>query len=324
MAWRLSVTQGKQRGQRFELHDGDNVIGRSRKCDVTISSDALDVSGRHLVISVTGNHVEVENTGRHGTRVDNVPLTAPDVLRGGQRILLAKSTEFVLEKCGAEERERVPPQPQPQPASPAVHPPTHTTPLDDDDDDADSMVGIISDDSVDIDLPDEPDSILGPLMNEAPTPPAPARGRAGAPERSRPKRPAARSTAALDDMPSGVVDIQIGADDSEPGVGPASALPSSFRGAAVALGSDVDIAGSGSVGGRPSGDAMFDNLSDLNAPLESPPSAGPGDPPTRGFSPEAVDYLRRVQIGKELRRKLIVAAIALALLGVLAYVILSF
>ena len=176
MAWRLSVTQGKQRGQRFELHDGDNVIGRSRKCDVTISSDALDVSGRHLVISVTGNHVEVENTGRHGTRVDNVPLTAPDVLRGGQRILLAKSTEFVLEKCGAEERERVPPQPQPQPASPAVHPPTHTTPLDDDDDDADSMVGIISDDSVDIDLPDEPDSILGPLMNEAPTPPVFSRG----------------------------------------------------------------------------------------------------------------------------------------------------
>jgi sigma-B regulation protein RsbU (phosphoserine phosphatase) len=65
----LTITQGGQTGKKYELREGESVIGRSPECDVVL--DFAAVSRRHAIISLVDDQYWVKDTGsRNGTIIN--------------------------------------------------------------------------------------------------------------------------------------------------------------------------------------------------------------------------------------------------------------
>ena len=73
-------------GQEYELHDGENVIGRDRTATVRIESGS--VSRLHARITVAGNAATVEDLGsKNGTFLRGKRLRSPATLSDGDDLV---------------------------------------------------------------------------------------------------------------------------------------------------------------------------------------------------------------------------------------------
>lgn len=77
-------------GRRLALRDGANVIGRDPDCDVCLES--VGISRRHASIAIAGSVARLEDLGsKNGTSVRDARITAPVVLRDGDRLTFGSS-----------------------------------------------------------------------------------------------------------------------------------------------------------------------------------------------------------------------------------------
>jgi hypothetical protein len=97
---------GSPEGQ-WKLEDGGElVVGRAPDCDVTI--DAPAVSRRHARVWMTGRDILVEDLGsRHGVFVNAVRITAPALVKLGDRIVLG-DTVFSIVRAGQRNPDSIP------------------------------------------------------------------------------------------------------------------------------------------------------------------------------------------------------------------------
>ena len=73
--------------REIDLHEGDNVLGRSR--DSVVFIDSEDVSRRHAVIRVRGDEATLEDLGsKNGTRIGDRKIEGPEALKDGDVIAL--------------------------------------------------------------------------------------------------------------------------------------------------------------------------------------------------------------------------------------------
>jgi DNA-binding winged helix-turn-helix (wHTH) protein len=73
--------------REIDLHDGDNLLGRSRQSAVFVDSE--DVSRRHAVIHVRGEMATIEDLGsKNGTRRGDRRIVGVEVLQHGDVIAL--------------------------------------------------------------------------------------------------------------------------------------------------------------------------------------------------------------------------------------------
>ena len=73
--------------REIDLHDGDNLLGRSRESVVFVDSE--DVSRRHAVIRVEGEMATIEDLGsKNGTRLGDRRIAGVEVLHHGDVIAL--------------------------------------------------------------------------------------------------------------------------------------------------------------------------------------------------------------------------------------------
>jgi DNA-binding winged helix-turn-helix (wHTH) protein len=73
--------------REIDLHDGDNLLGRSRESVVFVESE--DVSRRHAVIRVQGETATIEDLGsKNGTRRGDRKIVGVEVLQHGDVIAL--------------------------------------------------------------------------------------------------------------------------------------------------------------------------------------------------------------------------------------------
>lgn len=83
----LTVIQGGEVGKRFELAEGESVVGRSPDCDVVL--DVAAVSRRHAVITCDKGLFFVRDNGsRNGTIVNGQQIAGQAQLRDGDQILI--------------------------------------------------------------------------------------------------------------------------------------------------------------------------------------------------------------------------------------------
>lgn len=83
----LTIVQGGQTGKRFDLQQGDSVVGRSPDCDVVL--DVAAVSRRHAVVTTDGDLIFVRDNGsRNGTFVNGSKVLDRTPLRDGDQILI--------------------------------------------------------------------------------------------------------------------------------------------------------------------------------------------------------------------------------------------
>jgi hypothetical protein len=93
------VEDGRQLGQRFDLPDGETLLGRIMGEGIAI--DDARVSRRHALVRRSGDVVEITDLGsRNGVRVNGVDLGAPRQLVDGDRVELG-DTRLRLEVAGA-------------------------------------------------------------------------------------------------------------------------------------------------------------------------------------------------------------------------------
>ena len=95
MSFLLKITAGKDVGSEFVLHDGKNMVGRSRSSDVRVFNE--DVSGKHFSIEIANGIAVLQNISGYGTRVDGVLVHQSVELQSGQVIEAGKSLKFIFE-----------------------------------------------------------------------------------------------------------------------------------------------------------------------------------------------------------------------------------
>ena len=94
MSFLLKTTAGKDAGSEFTLHDGKNMVGRSRSADVRVFNE--DVSGKHFSIEITDGVASLQNISGYGTRVDGVLVHQTMELQSGQVIEAGKTLKFIF------------------------------------------------------------------------------------------------------------------------------------------------------------------------------------------------------------------------------------
>ena len=83
----LTVIQGGEVGKKYELADGQSVIGRSPECEVVL--DVAAVSRRHAVITQDGGAYFIKDNGsRNGTIVNGMQVADKAQLRDRDQILI--------------------------------------------------------------------------------------------------------------------------------------------------------------------------------------------------------------------------------------------
>lgn len=82
--------------REINLHDGDNVLGRSSESVVFLDSE--DVSRRHAVIRVHGVTATIEDLGsKNGTRLGDRPIATAEALRDRDEIRIGRA--FLTFRC---------------------------------------------------------------------------------------------------------------------------------------------------------------------------------------------------------------------------------
>ncbi|HXG58533.1 MAG TPA: FHA domain-containing protein [Thermoanaerobaculia bacterium] len=75
------------RGEEFDLHRGENILGRDPSADVPV--DDATVSRRHARLFVSEEGVTIEDLGsKNGTFIDDQPVTGPSPVTEEQDIVL--------------------------------------------------------------------------------------------------------------------------------------------------------------------------------------------------------------------------------------------
>lgn len=100
MSFLLKITAGKNAGNEYFLHDGKNIIGRSRSSDIRVYNE--DVSGKHFSVEIADGGVTLENISSYGTRVDGVLVHKTIELHSGQVIEAGKFLKFIFEATETE------------------------------------------------------------------------------------------------------------------------------------------------------------------------------------------------------------------------------
>lgn len=87
---RIIIEKGDPQGAVFVLHEGENLVGRSRAANIRVN--APDVSGRHAEILVDRDKATLRNLSQFGTCVDGHLVSGDTVLVDGQSIEVGKGT----------------------------------------------------------------------------------------------------------------------------------------------------------------------------------------------------------------------------------------
>lgn len=98
MSFILKITAGKDVGSEFTLHEGRNMVGRSRSSDVRVFNE--DVSGKHFSIEIAEGRAVLQNLSGYGTRVDGILVRETQKLCSGQVIEAGKSLKLLFEMTG--------------------------------------------------------------------------------------------------------------------------------------------------------------------------------------------------------------------------------
>lgn len=94
--FRIVFVEGYSPGQKVDLEDGENVIGREESASIVVSTPA--VSRRHARLRVAANKVTLEDlNSSNGTFVNGVQIAGVTALKPGDRIGLGRSIILVLE-----------------------------------------------------------------------------------------------------------------------------------------------------------------------------------------------------------------------------------
>ncbi len=106
----LVVTKGEDKGKVFELHLGDNLIGRwdtDSACFPEIDLEEIDrdfkVSRRHAVLDIDKDTITLTDAGSlNGSKVNGQKLEAEESVpvKQGDQISIG-NLEFVLQKAGS-------------------------------------------------------------------------------------------------------------------------------------------------------------------------------------------------------------------------------
>lgn len=84
----LILYSGSEAGRRFDLDEGNLVVGRAPEANVRV--DALGISRRHAELRVSAETVEIRDLGSANyTYVNDVQVTAPMALHDGDLVRLA-------------------------------------------------------------------------------------------------------------------------------------------------------------------------------------------------------------------------------------------
>ena len=105
MSFLLKITAGKNAGSEYFLHDGKNMIGRSRSSDIRVYNE--DVSGKHFSVDVADGVATLQNISGYGTRVDGVLVHKSVELHSGQVIEAGKSLKFIFEATDTEAEQEI-------------------------------------------------------------------------------------------------------------------------------------------------------------------------------------------------------------------------
>ena len=106
MPWKLSIiiTQGPQKGERYEFVQDSVLIGRSSRADLVLKDSA--VSAEHCRIRLGEEAVEIEDLGsKNGTFVNQLAVER-SVLRSGDKIQLG-TTELGINLEPLSEQDRL-------------------------------------------------------------------------------------------------------------------------------------------------------------------------------------------------------------------------
>jgi hypothetical protein len=288
VACRIEVQSGEPAGAVFELHEGENVLGRSKKSDIYLTE--TDVSRTHLTIRVSGERATAENVSQYGTRVDQERIASPTLLKDGCRIYIGLRTCLVFHASAASAEQ-----------APAAEPsPTHKPPPG----------------------PSSAPAAAAEVAPKVPPPRTPAAAPLARAESSRPPAPAGISIdrdagiarialepegpaeADDDEIRSGFIDFVVDNRQTDESFAEPVSLPG---GSGEALGAGVHSgAASLAPAARP--------LSETGEPSLAVPDDD-GVQHTRGLSDEAVEYLRQRQDSRiRIRQFALMAGIVLLLL----------
>jgi len=95
----VRVIKGPDAGLNCKLKPGVNIVGRSSKAALTLTSP--DISWEHFSITRNGDQYLVENLSAMGTYLDDSKITGPIKLRGRDQLRLSKDTVIRFESGGA-------------------------------------------------------------------------------------------------------------------------------------------------------------------------------------------------------------------------------
>ncbi len=96
----LILTEGPERGKRWELKQDVLTIGRHNSCEILLPDRR--VSRFHARITRHGKNFVIEDLGsKNGTFVNGVPVSAPQVLRDGDEISIAFTFKFLFVDAGS-------------------------------------------------------------------------------------------------------------------------------------------------------------------------------------------------------------------------------
>ena len=81
--------------QKFQLEQGENLVGRSRSAQIRIKEP--DVSGKHFIIRLEGDEISVENLSSKGIYLDDQMLFENSSVQVGQHIFAGEALECIIE-----------------------------------------------------------------------------------------------------------------------------------------------------------------------------------------------------------------------------------
>ena len=100
--YKLVVVGGKLRGEEFELHDGENTLGRSEECDIPFAVNG--VSKKHMAVTVTGDAAYLQDMGSSNGTFLNGKIIKRATIKNGDKIALPDS---ILQVVYVEEKKIV-------------------------------------------------------------------------------------------------------------------------------------------------------------------------------------------------------------------------
>jgi predicted component of type VI protein secretion system len=95
MNYNIRVISKSAPPQKFQLEQGENLVGRSRSAQIRIKEP--DVSGKHFIIRVEGDAISVENLSSKGIYLDDQMLFENSPVRVGQHIFAGEALECIIE-----------------------------------------------------------------------------------------------------------------------------------------------------------------------------------------------------------------------------------